>query len=163
MLFKEREFPELAALPRPRKLKLRWKGRLYLLFTSMVVSLFTVCGLPALWSEFNNPHPSEPRWALVIPLVVISGYSFIFFRNRLRERELLANGELASGHVTAQKNDRYTQSIEYCFKLAGGRVAAGRGIDASRSLYEGMTVPVFYDADNPARSIPLDCSLTTVA
>jgi hypothetical protein len=163
ILFKEREFPELAALPRPRKLKMRWKGRLCLVFTLMVVSLFTLYGLPALWSEFNNPHSSQPRWLLVIALVVIYGNSFAFFRNRLRERQLLANGELASGYVTAQNNGPYTQSIQYCFKLSSGRIAVGRCTDASRSIYEGMTVPVFYDADNPTRSIPLDCSLTTVA
>ncbi len=49
------------------------------------------------------------------------------------------------------------------YSLSGGRLAFGRCNDASRSLYEGMTVPVFYDADNPARSIPLDCSLTKIA
>jgi len=39
----------------------------------------------------------------------------------------------------------------------------------NRSLYgffavvdEGMTVPVFYDASKPERSVVLDCSLTKV-
>lgn len=162
--FKEKEFPQLAVLPRPRKLKMTWKGRFYVVFALVAVSLFTVYGLPALWSEFNNSHSSHRRnFTLVAPLLVIYGYSFAFFRNRLRERQLLANGELASGYVTAQNNNPYTQSIQYCFKLSGGRFAFGRCNDASRSLYEGMTVPVFYDADNPARSIPLDCSLTKIA
>ena|SRR5271165_6380236 len=162
--FKEKEFPELAALACPRKLKMTWKGRFYLVFALAVVSLFTIYGLPALWSEFNNPQPSHGRkWTFLAPLVVIYGYSFAFFRNRLRERQLLANGELASGYVTAQNNGRYTPSIQYCFKLSGGRLEFGRCDDASRSLYEGMTVPVFYDADNPKRSIPLDCSLTKIA
>jgi hypothetical protein len=162
--FKEKEFPELVVVPRPRKLKMTWKGRFYVLFALVVVSLFTVYGLPALWSAFNNPHAAQGRnWSLVAPLAVIYGYSFVFFRNRFRERQLLANGELASGYVTAQNNGRYTQSIQYCFKLSGGRLAFGRCTDASRSLYEGMTVPVFYDPDNSARSIPLDCSLTKIA
>jgi hypothetical protein len=161
--FKEKEFPELAAVPRPRKLKMTWKGRFYVVFALIVVSLFTVYGLPALWNAFNNPHPAQGRnWSLIAPLAVIYGYSFVFFRNRFRERQLLANGELASGYVTAQNNGRYTQSIQYCFKLSGGRLAFGRCNDASRSLYEGMTVPVFYDPDNSARSIPLDCSLTKI-
>ena len=129
----------------------------------MVVSLFTVYGLPALWSEFYNPHSSHPRWVLVIPLAIICGNFFAFFRNRLRERQLLANGELTSGYVTAQNNNRYAQSVQYSFKLSDGRVAVGRCADASRSLYEGMSIPVFYDVDNPTRGIPLDCSLTTFA
>ena len=159
--FKEKEFPELAALPRPRKLKMTWKGRFYVVFALVVLCLFTVYGLPAFWSEFNNSH--RRAWSLVAAVVVIYGYSLAFFRNRLRERRLLANGELASGYVTAQSNARYTQSIQYCFKLPGGRLAFGRCNDASRSLYEGMTVPVFYDADKPTRSIPLDCSLIRIA
>jgi hypothetical protein len=164
IVFTEKEFPELAVLPRPRKLKMTWKGRFYAGFALFAVSLFTVYGLPTLRGEFNNPQSSRGRnWSLFAPLAVIYGYSFVFFRNRFRERKLLANGDLASGYVTAQNNGRYAQSIQYCFKLSGGRLAFGRCNDASRSLYEGMTVPVFYDADNPSRSIPLDCSLTKIA
>lgn len=162
--FKEKEFPELAALPRPRKLRMTWKGRFYATFALVVVSLVTVYCLPALWTEFNNPHsPNGRKWSLAAALVVVYGYAFAFFRNRLRERRLLADGELASGYVTEQSNGQYTQSIQYCFKLSSGRLAFGRCNDASRSLYEGMTVPVFYDADNPALSVPLDCSLTRIA
>lgn len=164
IVFKEKEFPELIALPRPRRLKMTWKGRFYLVFALVVVSLYTVYGLPAAWREFSNPHSMHgSHWTLLAPLAVIYGYSFVFFRNRFRERQLLANGELASGYVTAQNNGRYTQSIQYCFRIAGGKLATGRCNDASRSLYEGMTVPVFYDPDNPARSMPLDCSLTKIA
>jgi hypothetical protein len=164
IVFKEREFLELAALPRPRKLKLTWKGRFYLLATLVMLILFTLYGAPALWTEFNKPQSSQGRnWLLVLPFAVIYGYSFAFFRNRIRERQLLANGELASGYVTAQDNGEYTQSIQYCFKLSRGQLAFGRCNDASRSLYEGMTVPVFYDGDNPTRSVLLDCSLTRIA
>jgi hypothetical protein len=164
IVFKEKEFPELVALLRPRKLKMTWKGRGYFIFALIVVSLYTIYGLPAAWTEFSNPHsPRGGDWTSLVPLAVIYGYSFAFFRNRFRERQILANGELASGYVTAQNNGRYTQSIQYCFRLAGGKLISGQCNDASRSLYEGMTVPVFYDAENPARSIPLDCSLTKIA
>jgi hypothetical protein len=40
--FKEKEFPELAVLPRPRRLKMTWKGRFYVVFALVVLSLFTV-------------------------------------------------------------------------------------------------------------------------
>jgi hypothetical protein len=162
-VFKEESFPELAALPRPRKLGLTWKGRWYIALVLVVVGLYTAYGLPATWEEFSNPNSNHWKdWTLLAPLAVIYGYSFAFLRNRFRERQLLANRELASGYVTAQNNEQYTQSIQYCFRLAGGRLMTGRGNDASRSLYEGMTVPVLYDADDPTRSIPLDCSLTKI-
>jgi hypothetical protein len=164
IVFKEKEFPELVALPRPRKLKMTWKGRRYVTFALVVVGLYTVYVLPATWNEFSNPHSAQGKnWMLLAPMAVIYGCSFAFFRNRFRERQILANGELASGYITAQNNGRYTQSIQYCFRLADGKLIAGQCTDASRSLYEGMTVPVFYDAENPTRSIPLDCSLTKIA
>jgi hypothetical protein len=164
IVFMEKEYPELIALPRPRKLKMTWKGRRYFAFALVVVGLYTVYGLPATWSEFSNPHSAQGRnWMLLAPIAVIYGYSFAFFRNRFRERQILANGELASGYITAQNNGRYTQSIQYYFRLADGKFINGQCNDASRSLYEGMTVPVFYDAEDPTHSIPLDCSLTKIA
>jgi len=163
IVFKEKSFPELVALPRPRKLRMTWKGRGYFAFALAVVGLYTFYGLPATWRAFSNPHSSRGKeWTLLAPIAIIYGYSFAFFRNRFRERQLLANGELISGYVTAQNNGEYVQSIQYCFRLAGGKLITGRCNDASRSLYEGMTVPVFYDAENPTRSIPLDCSLTKI-
>lgn len=162
--FEEKEFPELVVLPRPRKLKMTWRGRVYFLLVLTVIGLYTFYGLPATWTEFTNPHSTRGRnWTLLAPLALIYGYSFVFLRNRFRERQLLANGELTSGYVIAQNNGRYTQSIQYCFRLAAGKLITSRCNDASRSLYEGMTVPVFYDPDNPKRSIPLDCSLTKFA
>lgn len=164
IVFEEKEFPDLVALPRPRKLKTTWKGRFYFAFVLAVVSLCTIYGLPALWSEFKGPNfLFAKHWPLIVLPLFIYGNSLVFFRNRFRERKLLTNGELASGYVTAQHNGQYMQSIQYCFKLADGKLITGRCNDASRSLFEGMTVPVFYDADNPARSIPLHCSLTRLA
>jgi hypothetical protein len=166
IVFKEKEYPELAALPRPRKLKMTWKGRRYFAFALVVVGLYTVYGLPATWSAFSNSHSAQGKamdWMLFAPMAVVYGYSFAFFRNRFRERRILANGEQATGYITAQNNGQYTQSIQYYFRLADGRLITGQCNDASCSLYEGMTVPVFYDAENPTRSIPLDCSLTKIA
>lgn len=163
-LFVEKEVPELLSLPRPRKLRMTWKGHCYFAFTLAVVSSFTLYALPVLWSESNNPNSSHGgKWLLAVAVAVIYGSALTFFRNRWRERNLLANGEVVSGFITAQSNGRYTPTLQYCFKLAGGRLITAYCNDASRSLYEGMTVPVFYDAAKPSRSIPLDCSLTKVA
>jgi hypothetical protein len=161
--FKDRQFPELASLSRPRNLKLSWRGRGYFVFALLVLGVYTLYVLPAALNEFHNPYSKPGKdWTLLLPAALIYGYSFGFFRNRLRERQLLANGEITSGYVTSQNNGRYNQSIQYCFHLPGGRIVTSGCIDASRSLYEGMTVPVFYNPDDPKRSIPLDCSLTKI-
>jgi hypothetical protein len=162
VVFKDKEFPELAKISRPRRLRMTWKGRGYFAIALLVTTLYTLYGLPAVWTDFNNPNSKHSKdWTLVIPMLFVYGYSFVFLRNRLRERQLLANGELATGYVTAQNNGRYTQSVQYCFRL-GERLVGGRCTDSSRSLYEGMTVPVFFDPENPERSVPLDCSLTKI-
>ena len=129
-----------------------------------VVCLYTFYGLPATWKAFRSPSSGRGKgWPLLVPIAVIYGYPFAFFRNRFRERQLLASGELTSGYVTTQNNGRYVHSIQYCFRLAAGKLITGRCNDDSRSLYEGMTVPIFYDVEDPTRSVPLDCSLTRIA
>jgi hypothetical protein len=164
MTFREKEFPALATIPRPRKLEMSWKGRGYWAFALVAVALYTRYGVPATWSKFRGPHSwSGNDLLLFLPAAMVYGYFFAFVRNGIRERQLLANGELTTGYVTAQRNGNYTQTVDYRFRRADGVSIAGRCTDASRSLFEGMTVPVFYDTHDPQRSIPLDCSLTKIA
>jgi len=164
MTFREKEFPELAMIPRPRKLKTTWKGRGYWVFALAVVGLYTIYGVPATWSKFRSPHSWNGNdFMLFVPAAMVYGYFLAFLRNRFRERQLLAHGALATGYVTAQYNGPYTQSINYRFRRGDGAIITGRSNDASRSLFEGMTVPVFYDAQDPRRSVPLDASMTTIA
>jgi hypothetical protein len=161
--FREKQLSELAALPRPRKLRMTWKGRIYVVLMLALVILFTIYALQNYWTELNHHALEQRSWLLIWAILVVYGSAFVFFRDRLRERRLLANGELVSGFVTEQSNERYAVSIKYRFKLPAGNFVFCRCNDASRSLYEGMTVPVFYDPENPTRSIPLDCSLTRIA
>jgi hypothetical protein len=164
MRLREKVFAELATIARPRKLKTTWKGRGYGTFALVAVALYTMYGLPATWSKLRIPHSWDGNDFLpLLAAAMVYGYFFVFVRNRIRERQLLAYGEVATGYVTAQRNGRYTQSIDYQFRRADGARIAGRYNDASRSLFEGMTVPVFYDAQDPQRSIPLEASMTTIA
>jgi hypothetical protein len=110
--FKDREFPELAVIPRPRNLKTTWKGRGYWVFALVAVALDTIYGVPATWRKVRIPHSwSGNDFALFVPAAMVYGYFFVFVRNRIRERQLLAHGELATGYVTAQHNGPHTQSI----------------------------------------------------
>jgi hypothetical protein len=162
--FQDKEFAELAMIPRPRKLKTPWKGRGYWVFALLAVALYTMYAVPATWSKLRIPHSwSGNDLVLFVPAAMVYGYFFVFVRYRIRERQLLSHGELGTGYVTAEYNGPYTQSINYRFRRADGVVIAGRCNDASRSLFAGMTVPVFYDAQDPQRSIPLDASMTTIA
>jgi hypothetical protein len=162
MRLREKEFAELATIPRPRKLKTTWKGRGYWTLALVAVALYTMYGLPATWMRI--PHSWDGNdFLLRLAAAMVYGYFFIFVRNRIRETQLLAYREVATGYVAAQRNRRYTQSVDYQFRRADGARIAGRCNDASRSLFEGMTVPAFYDAQDPQRSIPLEASMTTIA
>ncbi len=161
--FQEKSFPELAVIPRPRKLKTTWKGRGYWVFALLGIALYTIYALPAAWREFRIPHSWNGNDLMPLVLAaMLYGWFFFFLRNRIRERRLLADGELATGYVTAQRHGRYIQSIDYRFRRADGVLVAGRCNDASRSVFEGMTVAVFYDAQDPRRSVPLNCAMTTI-
>jgi hypothetical protein len=53
--------------------------------------------------------------------------------------------------------------MDYRFRRADGAIITAHCNDASRSLFEGMPVAVFYDAQDPQRSVPLEASMTTIA
>jgi hypothetical protein len=50
-------------------------------------------------------------------------------------------------------DDNKGSSIEYEFSDYQGQTHRGLGSDRTEKLYEDMTVPVFYDRDNPKRQI----------
>ena len=162
--FHEKGFPELEAIPRPRKLKTTWKSRGYWVFALLGVALYTIYAFPIAWRELRIPHSwNENDLILLVLAAMVYGWFFFFLRNRIRERQLLADGELATGYVTAQRNGRNMHSIDYRFRRADGAIITARCNDASRSLFEGMPVAVFYDAQDPQRSVPLEASMTTIA
>jgi hypothetical protein len=159
-ILSQKGYPALAVLARPRKLRMTWRGRLYIGFAIAAVGIWTYF-LPAVWRAYRGTRGTD-EWVTVAWSAMIYGYSFNCFRNRYRERQLLANGELATGCVVKQTNTRYSQTVDYTFQDAGGKITTGHSTDASRSLYEGMSTPVFYDTFDPKRNISLDCSLTKI-
>jgi hypothetical protein len=160
----QQSWPALESLPRPRRLTLSWRGRAY-------AAIAIVGGPFGLYLVAMGIKEDLRRgrsvvsdvWPLAIVAGVICFHILTFIRNRLRERRLLAEGAVTTGYVVDQQTGRYTQSVAYRFQDAAGRTFTARCTDPSRSLYEGMTTPVFYDANQPTQSIPLDCSLTKIA
>jgi hypothetical protein len=162
-LFEERS-GALAALRRPRRLKLSWQGRFY--------TLIAVAGGPfslylaATWMR-EGPRAAGSAQSQTLPWFLVCSafcfYLFTFILNRLRELKLHTDGAVANGYVVSQKTNRYPQNIADRFQDAAGRAFTARCTDPSRSLYEGMNTPVFYDVNQPTQSIPPECSLTKLA
>ncbi|HYL69303.1 MAG TPA: hypothetical protein VEX69_09055 [Candidatus Limnocylindria bacterium] len=76
------------------------------------------------------------------------------WRGQNTECDLLENGEVALAKVTRQwTGDKNSSSIECEFKDFSGQVHKVIATDNTRKLYESMSVPVFYDRDNPKRQV----------
>jgi hypothetical protein len=130
-----------------------------------VVGTFSYFPFPALLGMLADARETAAKsWlALLLPDVLINSWAVVFLRNRMRERELISNGELTTGFIMLQENNRYTQNIAYGYKDMAGSSLTGRCSDASHSLYEGMTGAVFYDPRKPERSVLLEAGLTRLA
>ncbi len=99
----------------------------------------------------------------VFPAVLIAISGAIFWKVR-RDKALLRDGDLAIGVVTHQKlvavsggrGGRRKQSrIRYRFKDPAGQLFQGTGTDSSKTLQVNMTVPVFYNAENPEKNVSI--------
>jgi RNA 3'-terminal phosphate cyclase len=71
-----------------------------------------------------------------------------------RERDLLTNGEVAAARITQKVASRNASAIKYEFEDFSGRRHSNTGTDYTQKLEEGMSVPVFYDRENPNRQVP---------
>ena len=101
-------------------------------------------------------------WVMAIGSVLIPLISYVSLREFRRQRRLIASGELTMARVIRQRgggNGRNSQHyIEYEYKDFVGRKVSKTAMDFTRSLYEGMEVPVVYDRQNAEDSLPICAS-----
>jgi hypothetical protein len=108
-------------------------------------------------------------WRLFF-LIATSAFSVgqcsLFFRNRIREWGLFRDGEVSCGKVFARGRNSYghfsISQIVYEFRDGGQRLFQKRETDFPEQMYEEMAVHVFYDRDDPRRSVALESSLYRV-
>jgi hypothetical protein len=88
---------------------------------------------------------------------------FGIWRGQKTECDLLENGEVALAKVTRQwSGDKGSSSIECEFKDFSGRVHKMIATDNTKNLLQSMSVPVFYDRDNPKRQVAYCATLHEV-
>jgi hypothetical protein len=143
---------------RPREIQMAKRGKLSLTVTALVVAIFgTVLGahLYGEWARTLSFATFQTKdWAMVAGFVLLLLMPVGVWRSQARECDLLENGEVALGKIVRQwKDDKNNSSVEYEFSDYQGQAHKGMGFDYSGKLYEGMSVPVFYDRDNPKRQI----------
>jgi hypothetical protein len=77
------------------------------------------------------------------------------WRGQKTECDLLENGEVALAKVTRQwtNGNNNGSSIECEFKDFSGQVHKVVAVDNTRQLLQSMSIPVFYDRENPTRQV----------
>ena len=150
-------FAEILALPRPRPVRLTWRGwrnvLLYLVMLAIIVN--------ALWPREGEAAPgSREWWFAFLAWALILGWVLVrFLRDWRRDRDLLANGEVVLGCVVGQREGfRSGTYITYAYRDAAGQHYLKECEDRSGSLFEGAPVIVFYDRSDPSQSVVLGCS-----
>lgn len=150
----------LQSIPRPRRVKFRLAGNF-----APVVIVFAAIGLLSaivFVTVSRAPlHSNRDFFAPFFPLLFVmfvfaAAFLIPFFRDK-RNLPLLRDGELAFARVTSQRTVQQGKasysSIDYEFKISSGLQIRGTARDLTNSVFEDMTIPVFYDPLNPDKNI----------
>lgn len=161
------QYDFLVSLPPPRPVRLGARGKIMLtvvLLVVFVLDAFLIWSLYGLWygtRSFADFH--GPQIFLACLTALIACVPFFVRRGMVRHKNLMENGAVAMAHVTDQKTLKSNSIITYEFEDANGKTLSESGPDLTRSLYEGMTVPVFYDAQDSKRQVVACASFFEIA
>lgn len=164
---KSEQYDFLISLPPPRPVQLGRRGkRLLTLLLAFAIGMeaFLLWSFYGAWQRSAMvPNSRGLEILLICFMVLVAALPFFVRRGILRDKALMENGALAMGRITTQKNVKNASLITYEFRDASGGSLTGSGNDLSRSFYPEMTVPVFYDAENPKRNLAACASFFEIA
>lgn len=154
---------QLQALPRPRRVRFRFAGNLVAAATVFVLAFVIGLGVFGLTAArgprtARRPAPTFPMF--IPPLLMLTVFPVVILFPVLRGRRhipLLRDGELALARVTSQQTIQqgktsYSQ-IAYEFKTTSGQLVQNSVRDLTSSVFEDMTIPVFYDPTDPSKNV----------
>ena len=156
----------LASMPRPREVRLSFRGKstVTVLIIALLASLagyFATLAVARRSLGDQRPQASQfPADAFAIG--TISVIAVVLLTVVARQKQLMAEGELAIARVTQRWQTHRGPAIRYEFTTLGGQRLQGGSGDGSRKLEEGMSVPVFYDAQKPKKQLALCASFFEV-
>jgi hypothetical protein len=156
----------LAELPRPRPVRMsrRGKSTVALVTVVLLVSMgIFVAGLSAKSAAASSNGRPPQTLAFALPIVFILVIVPVMLRQVLRQKPLLAEGEIGSARVTDQRLARHGPTIRYEFTTPLGERFSRSASDGSGELSVGMKVPIFYDPRSPKKQLALCASFYEVA
>jgi hypothetical protein len=149
----------LAALPRPRRLRMSRQGKLKAIVTTVAlaiaVGIFVSGAMRTQPASARGAAASSPVLMFVLPIALVAAVSLVMLAALTRQKRLLAEGEMAVARVTKRGISRNGPNIGYEFTTPLGERLTGSAQDGSRQLSVGMSVPVFYDAQSPKKQVAL--------
>jgi len=158
----EKEEHVLSSLPPPREVRMRTRGKIgfavvFLVFGGLAIFILV---LMRTVEKGGSATPATPGFTATMSVLVAFSLllPILIFRSSLKQKKLMINGQFALARITGQWTMRNSNGISYTFTDASGRVFNCRGNDPGRTFFEGMTVPVFYNPDNPKKQVAACCS-----
>lgn len=146
----------LACVPRPRAVALTPSGRALLAAMVIAALVFEILLLghllPMLARSGWRIVLGAEGWFLMAASVFFPVWMLVVARGFARQRRLLRNGEAAIARVIRQWKVRGNSWISYEFSV-GGATLHKDALDITHRLYEGMIVPIFYDAADLQRQV----------
>lgn len=163
----------LQSLPRPRRVRYRFTGSFAVAAIALVFLTAGVFVFLLVLNRVNRPRPSpiQNDFTIVFPFLFMIVFFVVLvavpiFREK-RNRPLLRDGEIAFARVTAQQTIRQGKAsyskIDYEFQTSSNQIFHNSVRDLTNAVFEGMTIPVFYDAADPSKNTPLCATYLTIA
>ncbi|HKF39557.1 MAG TPA: hypothetical protein VKB21_00650 [Candidatus Acidoferrum sp.] len=152
---------QLQALPRPRRIRLRFQGSVAAAIALLLMAVFALVGVfLSAHASRNLPHGGDSFAPFVPMLSVLAVFLVVVILPWVRAKRdapLLRDGELAFARVTSQQTVQQGKTsysrIDYEFKTSCGQLIRNSAKDLSQAVFEEMTIPVFYDPLDPARNL----------
>ncbi|HLJ24598.1 MAG TPA: hypothetical protein VKT71_10870 [Candidatus Acidoferrales bacterium] len=156
----------LASMPPPREVRLSRRGKTTVTVL-MIALLAALAGYLVTLAVARRALGDQPPQASQFPLDAvaigtIAVISIVLLTVVARQKQLMAEGEVAVARVTRQWQTHRGPAIRYEFTTLRGEQLLGGASDGSRTLTVGMSVPVFYDAQKPKRQLALCASFFEV-
>jgi hypothetical protein len=149
------QYATLAELQRPRLVRMSRLGKMNtaIIFISLLVFAGVLAAIVAI-RPASGGNPALPRPVVyLLPLGLLAVIALFTRRSLAQQRRLLAMGELAMARVTKQWTARNGNGIRYEFTTQTGEILSGMTTDNSRQLLVGMSLPVFYDPQQPKKQV----------
>ena len=160
------QYQELLRTALPRHVRMAKRGQLNIALAVITILIFATgfgVRLYSVWARtLSFATFGKEDWVVFALTALILLLPYGIWRGQVKETELLEKGEITLAKVMRQWTDEGNSHIDYEFKDFQGGEHRQVAYDYTTKLYAGMSVPVFYDRDNPKRQVAYCATLHEV-